>query len=238
MPWKRMDVSEQRMRFVIRAVSGGERLGALCREFGISRPTGYLWRGRNQQAGSLTSLAEKSRRPRHSPGRTAKWMEQRVVELRQQTGWGAKKLRVLLAQEQRVDLPVRTIHRILERHGLVSEGVHGPAPQRFERSAPNELWQMDGKGKYPLSDGECHPLSIVDDHSRYAVGLYALSATLERWARRPKTAQRLALRSRMVLACAEGRPNRAVATRLHVSSNSVCKWRERFRVRRLGRADR
>ena len=176
MPWKRMDVSEQRMRFVIRAVSGGERLGALCREFGISRPTGYLWRGRYQQAGSLTSLAEKSRRPQHSPGRTAEWMEQRVVELRQQTGWGAKKLRVLLAQEQGVDLPVRTIHRILERHGLVSEGVHGPAPQRFERSAPNELWQMDSKGQYPLSDGECHPLSIVDDHSRYAVGLYALSA--------------------------------------------------------------
>jgi transposase InsO family protein len=96
-----------------------------------------------------------------------------VVALRQQTGWGAKKLRVLL-QEEQISLPVRTIHRILERHELVSEAVHGPAPGRFQRSEPNELWQMDTKGKYPLRDGECHPLSIIDDHSRYLVGLYAL----------------------------------------------------------------
>src|SRR5437016_14136508 len=67
------------------------------------------------------------------------------------------------------------------------------------------------------------PLSLTEDERR----------TLEQWAHRPTTAQRLALRSRMVLACAEGLPNRAVATRLHVSSNSVCKWREGFRVRRL-----
>src|SRR5438046_7023309 len=66
------------------------------------------------------------------------------------------------------------------------------------------------------------PLSLSEDERR----------TLEQWAQRPTTAERLALRSRMVLACAEGLPNRAVATRLHVSSNSVCKWRERFRVRR------
>lgn len=176
MPWKRTDVSEQRMQFVIRAVSGGERLSALCREFGISRPTGYLWRRRYQQAGSLTVLTERSRRPRRSPGRTVEWKEERVVELRQQTGWGAKKLRVLLEKEQGVELPVRTIHRIIERRGLIRDAVHGPAPQRFERSAPNELWQMDSKGKYPLPDGECHPLSILDDHSRFAVGLYPLSA--------------------------------------------------------------
>ena len=176
MPWKRMDVSEQRMQFVIRAMSGRERLAVLCREFGISRPTGYLWRRRYQQAESLTVLAERSRRPRRSPTRTAEGKEQRVVELRQQTGWGAKKLRVLLEKEQGVELPVRTIHRIIERRGLISDAVHGPAPQRFERSAPNELWQMDSKGKYPLPDGECHPLSILDDHSRFAVGLYALSA--------------------------------------------------------------
>ncbi len=67
------------------------------------------------------------------------------------------------------------------------------------------------------------PIVLTDDERR----------TLEQWARRPKTAQRLALRSRMVLACADGVPNRAVAAQLQVSSNSVCKWRERFRVRRL-----
>lgn len=174
MPWKRMDVDEERMRFVIRAVSGQERLAGLCREFGISRPTGYLWRQRYRESGSLADLAEHSRRPQRSPGRTAGWKAQRVVALRQQTGWGAKKLRVLLREEQQLDLPVRTIHRILERHELLRAPSHGAAPQRFQRSTPNELWQMDSKGKYPLRDGQCHALSILDDHSRYAVGLYAL----------------------------------------------------------------
>jgi transposase InsO family protein len=122
----------------------------------------------------LGDLAEHSRRPRRSPGRTTAWKEKRVVASRQQTGWGAKKLRVLLRDEEQVVLPVRTIHRILERHELIRALSHGAAPQRFERSAPNELWQMDSKGKYPLSDGACHALSILDDHSRYAVGLYAL----------------------------------------------------------------
>ena len=175
MGWKRMEIAEQRMQFVMRAVSGQERLAALCREFGISRPTGYLWRRRYEQSRSLGALAERSRRPRRSPQQTPEWQQQRVVALRQQTGWGAKKLAVLLREEQSLMLPVRTIHRILERHELVAAGVHGAAPQRFERSAPNELWQMDSKGKYPLRDGECHPLSIVDDHSRFAVGVYALS---------------------------------------------------------------
>lgn len=176
MPWKRMGVDEQRMQFVIRAVSGKEALAELCREFGISRPTGYLWWRRYEQTGSLTGLAERSRRPQRSPMRTADWKEQRVVMLRQQTGWGAKKLQVILRDEEGLALAVRTIHRILERCGLLAEPVHGPAPTRFERSAPNELWQMDSKGKYPLRQGECHPLSILDDHSRFAVGLYSLSA--------------------------------------------------------------
>lgn len=175
MPWKRMDVDEQRMQFVIRATSQKEPFGALCREFGISRPTGYLWRRRYEQTRSLTSLVEHSRRPHRSPQRTTQWKEQRVTELRRQTGWGAKKLHTVLRDEQQLTLAVRTIHRILERAGLISEEVHGPAPGRFERSAPNELWQMDCKGKYPLQRGECHPLSILDDHSRFVVGLYALS---------------------------------------------------------------
>jgi transposase InsO family protein len=176
MPWNEVDVSEQRMQFVIRAQSKQERLSALCREFGISRPTGYLWQQRYRQSGSLAELAERSRRPHRSPRRTEAGKEQRVVALRQQTGWGAKKLQVLLRDEEALALPVRTIHRILERHALIGPEGHGPAPERFERSEPNELWQMDSKGKYPLADGECHALCLVDDHSRYAVGLYALSA--------------------------------------------------------------
>jgi transposase InsO family protein len=176
MPWKRMSMDEERMRFVIRAVSGKESMAGLCREFGISRPTGYLWRRRYERGGSFTALREGSRRPHQSPTRTEAGQEERIAALRKETGWGAKKLHVLLREEQGVVVPVRTIHRVLERRGLVAEDVHAPALKRFERSAPNELWQMDSKGKYPAPERECHPLSILDDHSRYAVGLYALSA--------------------------------------------------------------
>src|SRR5260221_2297243 len=173
MPWNEVDVDEQRMRFVIRATSGKESMTGLCREFTISRPTGYEWRRRYREVHVQSALQERSRRRHDSPRLTATRKEQRVVALRQQTGWGAKKLRVLLAEEE-IPLAVRTIHRILQRHKLISEDIHGPALTRFERSEPNELWQMDTKGKYPLQVGECHPLSILDDHSRYAVGLYAL----------------------------------------------------------------
>src|SRR6267142_2181153 len=85
MPWRTTDVDEQRMQFVIRATSGTERLSALCREFGISRPTGYGWRRRYQQSRTLTQISERSRRPHHSPTRTGPRQEQRVVALREQT---------------------------------------------------------------------------------------------------------------------------------------------------------
>jgi transposase InsO family protein len=181
MPWARTDVSEQRIRFVVRAASGKEPLAALCREFGISRPTGYRWRRRFQQAGSVTAVVERSRRPVRSPSQTEPEKEKRVVALRQQYGWGAKKLGVLL-REEGTALKIRTINRILKRRGLIGiRDSNAPALERFERSVPNELWQMDGKGEYRASDGTCYPLSILDDHSRYAVGLYSLPAfTAER----------------------------------------------------------
>ena len=81
------------------------------------------------------------------------------------------------ARRRRRALTVRTINRILKRRGLVGKkDSNAPAVERFERSTPNELWQMDGKGEYRASDGTCYPLSILDDHSRYAVGLYELPA--------------------------------------------------------------
>jgi transposase InsO family protein len=181
MPWARTDVGEQRVKFVIRAISGKECMTALCREFGISRTTGYRWRRRFEQVGSITAVVERSRRPGRSPSQTAWQKEKRVVELRQEHGWGAKKIDVLLREED-TELTVTTINRILKRRGLVAKNdSNAPALKRFERSAPNQLWQMDGKGQYHASDGTCYPLSILDDHSRYAVGLYALPAfTAER----------------------------------------------------------
>jgi len=83
----------------------------------------------------------------------------------------------VLLREQGAPLPVITVHRILKRHGLVRiKDTHAPALQRFEHEAPNQLWQMDGKGEYRGGEASCFPLSILDDHSRYLLGLYGLRA--------------------------------------------------------------
>jgi len=168
---------EQRIELVVRAVQGEESISGLCREYGVSRPTGYLWVQRYGEAGSVQGLAERSRRPQHSPGRTPIEQEERVVELRRRYGWGAKKLVVLLAREG-IALRVVTVNRILKRRGLlVAQECHRPATQRFEREAPNQLWQMDFKGPWEVAEGHCYPLSILDDYSRYLVDLGALKGT-------------------------------------------------------------
>lgn len=177
MAWGARDVMEQRIEFVIRAVQGGEPISRLCCEYEISRPTGYLWVKRYLEAGSVQGLVERSRRPRHSPGRTPPGQEERVEALRRKYAWGAKKLVVMLAREG-IGLPVVTVNRILKRRGLlVPDECPRPAQQRFAREAPNQLWQMDFKGPWPVAEGSCYPLSILDDHSRYLVGLHTLGAT-------------------------------------------------------------
>lgn len=174
MPWKLLSIMEERFRFVILASSYGMNISSLCRDFGISRTTGYLWLRRYKQTGNLSDVREHSRRPHRFANMTSVENERRVIELRNRYGWGAKKLRELLLREG-LDMKVATINRILKRNGLIHlKDSHRPALKRFERKNPNELWQMDFKGDYRLPVGRCYPLSILDDHSRYAVGLYAL----------------------------------------------------------------
>jgi len=88
MPWRTESVMDQRVAFVIRARQGEEGLARLCREYGISRPTGYLWLKRYQAVGSITALAEHSRRPLHCPRQTAAEIAAAVVALRDEKGWG------------------------------------------------------------------------------------------------------------------------------------------------------
>jgi len=173
MPWQTMDVEEQKVRFVVAATRQDKSFSALCQEFGISRPTGCLWRKRYQEAG-LAGIAERSRRPRQSPTRTAAEVEQRVVQMRQRyPDWGARKLQVLLAREK-VELTRSTIHRVLLRHDLVrDQDRHSQATGRFERGAPNQLWQMDFKSPKGWN-AAVGPLSVLDDHSRYLVVLQAV----------------------------------------------------------------
>ncbi len=176
MPWKETGVMEQRIEFVARALGGNESVSGLCKEFDISRPTGYLWLNRYDECRSFTGLNERSRRPKRSPTRVSSEYEQRVVELRKAHGWGGKKISHVLKRDEGIELAERTANRVLKRKGLINpEDIHRPATGRFEREKPNELWQMDFKGQYPVDEGSCYPLSILDDHSRFAVGLYALT---------------------------------------------------------------
>jgi transposase InsO family protein len=176
MPWKTMDVRQQRVEFVVAAHQSQKPFLELCEEYGISRPTGYLWVERYGQQG-LAGIAERSRRPQHSPQRTGEAEEQRVVELRQQyPDWGARKLQWLLGR-QGLDLAVSTVHRILLRHGMVRvEDRHRQAVRRFRREHPNQLWQMDFKSPRGW-DTHVGPLSVLDDHSRYLVVLAATGTT-------------------------------------------------------------
>lgn len=174
MPWKATSVMEERIKFIVRAVQPGVNFKALCREFGISRRTGYRWIDRYLEVGSLPRVGELSRRPHRIPNKTDSNYERRVIELRRRYSWGGKKLQVILAREG-IKLPVITINRIIKRNGLIEPQIsHRPALKRFGRAYPNQLWQMDFKGDFGLRVGRCYPLSILDDHSRFAVGLYAL----------------------------------------------------------------
>jgi transposase InsO family protein len=175
MPWLETDVRDQRLQFVLAVRQRRGTVTALCRAFGVSRQTGHKWLRREAAAQTVAVLADHSRRPHRSPTRTDPATTERILVLRDEFGWGGAKLACVLAAEG-VTISRRTIDRIIQREGRTRPDTSpAPALRRFARSAPNDLWQMDAKGAYPLRpSGRCHPLSILDDHSRFAVGLYAL----------------------------------------------------------------
>lgn len=173
MPWCVRGKVDLRLEFVKRVLEEDEPFAQVCRAYGVSRPTGYLWLGRYQKTGRIQSLADRSRRPKTSPNQTDPGIEERVIALRDKYGWGADKLKVLLAREG-IDIPRVTINRIIRRNGLlIPEDCSRPAVKRFEKEHPNEMWQVDLKGCMGRGEARCEPLSIIDDCSRYAVGLFA-----------------------------------------------------------------
>lgn len=174
MPWEEVSIMEQRVEFVMLAREEGSNVRELCRRFGISPPTGYKWLAR-REAGD-EALSDRSRRPHSSPGRTADTTEQVVLSVRDaHPAWGARKIVQCLKRDGLTPPAASTVHAILVRHGRIVDRPGGDrAVQRFEKPAANLLWQMDFKGRVPLiGDGWAHPLTVVDDHSRYAVCLQA-----------------------------------------------------------------
>jgi transposase InsO family protein len=179
-PFRESSVVEERLRFVVLASQKQRRIKDLCVEFGISRETGYRWLKR-YASGGASELGNRSRRPKNSPQRTKEAVEQAVVELRGKwPDWGAAKLaKILGEQTPAVKVRPRTAHRILERYRLIDErDRRRKAETRFERSRPNELWQMDFKGPQGFNQGSgIGPLSVLDDHSRYLLVLQHLGST-------------------------------------------------------------
>jgi transposase InsO family protein len=176
MPWKEVSIMSQRLEFVTLATAEKSNIRHLCRCFGISPATGYKWLDRFQSDGAK-GLEDRSRRPRHSPSRTPTEMEEIVTKLRgKHPAWGGRKLEGRLLDLGHTDVPrPSTITAILRRHQLLDpkESAKHQAFLRFERATPNELWQMDFKGEFKLPQGRCYPLTILDDHSRFALALEA-----------------------------------------------------------------
>lgn len=173
MPWKVPNVSEIRFAACHAVRSLHRPVAAVARQFHISRKTLHKWLcifdAQPQPASS--HLSDRSRRPRCSPRQTPPDAEQAVLAVRDTFNWGPRKIHGFIAQQQ--ILPpeqrpaLRTIAHILRRHGRITPPTSTPQPQRFERSAPNQLWQVDHKGPLEIQRQKVMPLSVLDDDSRY-----------------------------------------------------------------------
>lgn len=177
MPWKEVSTMSLREEFVRSAEQHQLSFQELCERYQISRKTGYKWLKRYAREGS-SGLADLSRRPRKFPNQLSDTEEKPIVELRgEHRIWGARKIRRLLQDRQVERVPaMSTITRVFHRHGLME--AQGQAAvkswQRFEHPVPNSLWQMDFKGAVNTLAGRAHPLTVLDDHSRFNLCLQAL----------------------------------------------------------------
>ena len=177
MPWITASPMSQRHEFVLLASQDGANVRHLCRVFRISAKTGYKWLQRFRQEG-VSGLADRSRRPRHSPQQSAEAVAAAVIALRQKhPAWGGRKLRRRLQDLGEREVPAAsTCTEIVRRAQLLTPEASAQATpwQRFEREQPNELWQTDYKGHFATQSGvRCHPLAVLDDHSRFNLVLTA-----------------------------------------------------------------
>lgn len=185
MPWKECNRMDERLRFVAKLLDG-EKMSAVCREFGISRKTGYKLFNRYKDFG-LRGLEDKARSPYRHPNKTPFQVEKAILQIkREHDSWGAPKIRDKLIKV----LPIistpaaSTIHSILDRHGLVKQRKR----RRYKAkgtglstaTAPNTLWCADYKGQFMLGNKQyCYPLTITDQFSRYLLACESLESVKE-----------------------------------------------------------
>lgn len=168
MPWKETRLETMREEFVKRVLAHEKSKSALCREYGISRPTGDKWITRYLSGDQLKDM---SRAPKSRPNKTDPEIEKKIVEYRgKYPAIGAVKMRRIMQDAKHIDLPsARTFNEIFKRNGLITKEASEAAKpyERFEKSYPNEMWQADFKGHFPMGNGvRCHTLNIIDDYSR------------------------------------------------------------------------
>jgi len=186
MPWKESSVMDERIRFVIR-LKDGESMASLCREFGISRKTGYKILERYEECG-LEGLSDRNRRPHRYANQLPPQLEAAIVAAkREKPHWGARKIRERLLRRlpHEIKVPaISTIHAVLDRHGLVSR-LRRPRT-RAEGTAlsaglnPNDLWCTDYKGEFQLANKSyCYPLTVTDHASRYLLLCEAMESNKE-----------------------------------------------------------
>jgi transposase InsO family protein len=188
MPWKECSVMDERVRFVGRLLDG-ESMSEVCRDFGISRKTGYKIWDRYRQEG-LDALTDRSRRPVRYANQLPDPIERLIVETRKdKPHWGARKIREVLVRRLAGDVRIpakSTVHAVLDRHGLVSRARKRRAANKAagtplsRATAPNDLWCADFKGEFKTGDGRtCYPLTVTDQASRMILACEALESTKE-----------------------------------------------------------
>ena len=165
----------QRRELVMFALDNAN-ISLLSRNYDISRKTAYKWIKRYIQEGD-EGLSDRSRRPLYSPMKTPPLLERAALAVRKDhSTWGGRKIRARLMAIGYEDVPsASTITEILHRNGKIfaEESQKHRSWKSFEYEEPNDLWQIDFKGHFPMKKGRCHPLTILDDHSRFSIGLRA-----------------------------------------------------------------
>jgi transposase InsO family protein len=186
MPWKEVSIMDERLRFVARLLEG-EKMTDVCREFGISRKTGYKIFDRYQQDGPV-ALSDRSRRPVRYANQLPEQVEKLVVTAkRDKPHWGARKIRELLVRRMAGDVRIpatSTIHAVLDRHGLVKRARErrpkASGTPLSAGTAPNDLWCVDFKGEFRLGNARyCYPLTVTDHASRFLLECEALESVRE-----------------------------------------------------------
>lgn len=176
MPWRGVTVMEQKGEFIEAYKSRNTTFKKLCSTFNITTKTGYKYLKKYRQFGSA-GLKEISRRPKTSPSKIPADIEQIIIQARKlHPTWSGEKIGEYLKRKGHANLPtVKTMNRILKRNGLISieESEKHTPWLRFEHANPNDLWQMDFKGHFGMHHGRCHPLTLLDDHSRFSLLLKA-----------------------------------------------------------------